>query len=291
MHLVNARGILSPKMGMNIYRGCGHGCVYCDARSSCYGMKHAFEDVEVKINAPQLLEEALSRKRKRGMIFTGSMSDPYQPLEMELGLTRKCMEIALARGFGWTCLTKSPRMLRDLDLMRRLSDKTRCVAQMTLTTADDGLCRILEPGVAPTSDRFQALLRLKAEKIPTVVWMSPLLPFINDTPENVSSLLDMCQQAGVRGVVVFDMGLTLRDGDREYYYQQLDRHFPGLKAEYVRRYGNQYILSSPRARELWELFDRTCDQAGILRDAEQIFSWLRTWPPEHPAPQTSLFDA
>lgn len=146
MHKVQAKAILSAKNGMNIYRGCQHGCIYCDARSTCYQMNHVFEDIEVKENAPQLLEAALKRKRKKCMIGTGSMSDPYMPLEMELNLTRQCAELIERYGFGLTVLTKSDNVLRDLDLFRRINAKTKCVIQMTLTTMDDVLSRKIEPG-------------------------------------------------------------------------------------------------------------------------------------------------
>lgn len=219
MHTVEAKGILSAQNGMNIYRGCTHGCIYCDARSSCYQMDHAFEDIEVKINAPQLLEQALRRKRKKCMIGTGAMSDPYLHLEKKMKLTRKCLELIDEYGFGAAIQTKSDLILRDLDLLKRINRKTKCVVQMTLTTYDETLCSRIEPNVCTTAKRIEVLNRMKEEGIPTVVWMTPILPFINDTEENIRSLLNACQKAGVYGIVTFGVGLTLRDGDRQYYYQ------------------------------------------------------------------------
>ena len=157
MHYVKAKGLLSNNNGMNIYRGCEHGCIYCDSRSRCYNMNHAFEDIEVKINAPELLEQALKHKRKRCMIGTGSMSDPYMPLEKELKLTRKCLEIIDKYNFGFTLITKSDLVLRDLDLLKKINEKTKCVVQMTITTFDDELCRIIEPNVCVTSRRIEVL--------------------------------------------------------------------------------------------------------------------------------------
>ena len=244
MHFVKAKGILSAKNGMNLYRGCSHGCIYCDSRSNCYHMEHAFEDIEVKENAIELLKDALTRKRKKCMIGTGSMTDPYIPLEMKLENVRKALELVYEYGFGFTVITKSNRILRDLDLLQKINEKTKCVVQMTLTTFDEDLCRKIEPNVSTTEERFEVLKTLRDCGIPTVVWLSPILPFINDTEENISGILDMCAEAKVYGVICFGMGLTLREGNREYFYEQLDRLFPGLKEQYIRTYGDQYMIES-----------------------------------------------
>lgn len=288
MHYVTAKGILSAKNGMNLYRGCQHGCIYCDSRSDCYHMEHDFENIEVKENALALLEDALRRKRKPCMIGTGSMSDPYMPLEEELHYTRKALELIYRYGFGATLITKSDRILRDLDLLKAIHDKTKCVVQMTLTTYDEALCRKLEPGVCTTKARFGALKALQDAGIPTVVWLCPILPFINDTTENIKGILEYCQEAGVKGIICFGMGVTLRAGNREYFYRQLDRHFPGLKEEYIRRYGAAYMLDSPRSRELMQLFRNRCEAAGILHDNDRIFQYLAQFE-EKSMPQMSLF--
>lgn len=290
MHFVTAKGILSAGNGMNIYRGCQHGCIYCDARSSCYQMDHPFEDIEVKENALKLLEEAMKRKRRPCMIGTGSMSDPYMPLEEELRLTRGMLELVERYGFGVTLLTKSDRVLRDLDLLGRINGKTKAVVQMTLTTMDDGLCRYLEPNVATTRCRLQALKQLRSAGIPTVVWLCPLVPFLNDTPENIAGIVKSCAEAGVKGIVHFGMGLTLREGNREYFYQALDAHFPGLKQRYIRTYGNAYNLPSPQEKELEGLFDALCREYGILQDNREIFSYLRTFEDRSGSGQLSFFD-
>ena len=189
MHKVNVKGILSAKNGMNIYRGCLHGCIYCDSRSLCYQMNHKFEDIEVKANAVELLENALRRKRNKCMIGTGAMSDPYMPIEEKLGNMRKCLEVIERYGFGVTMITKSTKVLRDLDLLKKINEKSKCVVQMTLTTYDEDLCRIVEPNVETTYERFRALEILRDNGIPTVVWLCPILPFINDTEENIRGLL------------------------------------------------------------------------------------------------------
>lgn len=288
MHYVAAKGILSAKNGMNLYRGCQHGCIYCDSRSVCYHMEHDFEDVEVKSNAISLLEDALRRKRRPCMIGMGSMTDPYIPLEEELCHTRRALELIEKYGFGATLITKSARVLRDLELMKRINDQTKCVVQMTLTTYDETLCRKLEPAVSTTRERFEALKRLRDAGIPTVVWLCPILPFLNDTEENINGLLDYCAEARVKGIICFGMGLTLREGNREYFYKRLDRYFPGLKEEYIRRYGSAYMLESPNGRELNKLFRRRCEEAGIIHENDRIFQYLNEFEIKKQA-QMSLF--
>ncbi len=284
MHFTEAKALLHPGgggLGMNIYRGCTHGCIYCDSRSLCYGFTHPFEDVEVKKNAPELLEAALRSRRRPCMIGTGSMSDPYVPCEGELGLTRRCLEIIRRYGFGLSLLTKSDLVLRDLDLLEEINRRTKCVVQMTLTTFDEDLCRILEPGVCTTRRRLEVLETLHERGIPTVVWLSPILPFLNDTEENISSILDACVLAGVRGVVCFGMGMTLRDGNREYYYAALDRHFPGLKERYIRSFGSAYELPSPNSARLMALFRETCAKNGLLHNPEDCFRYLGELPEKY----------
>lgn len=288
MHYVLAKSILSAKNGMNLYRGCEHGCIYCDTRSDCYHIEHEFEDIEVKENALKLLEDALRRKRKRCMIGTGSMSDPYMPLEKKLCYTRQALELIERYHFGITLITKSDLILRDLDLLKRIQNKTKCVVQMTLTTYDETLCRKLEPGVCTTKKRFEVLKILRDEGIPTVVWLCPILPFLNDTAENINGILDYCTEANVKGIICFGMGVTLRSGNREYFYRQLDRHFPGLKSEYIRRYGDSYLLNSPQSSELMKLFHSRCEQAGIMHSNDQIFQYLSQFE-EKDMEQMSLF--
>ena len=290
MHFVDAKGIISGNdghWGMNIYRGCSHGCIYCDSRSRCYQFTHPFEDIEVKQNAPELLEAALRSKRKKCMIATGSMSDPYMHCEEKLRLTRKCLEIILRYGFGATLLTKSDRVLLDMDLLEEIHRKTKCVVQMTLTTYDDDLCRIVEPNVCTTRRRIEVLEEMRHRGIPTVVWLTPILPFINDTEDNIRAILAECIRVGVKGIICFDMGLTLREGDREYYYAALDKSFPGMKKRYIQRYANAYALPSPRAKELMGLFWNTCRQHGLLCTPEDCFAYLNDFP--EPFEQTSLF--
>ena len=290
VHFVDAKGILTGGKGvygMNIYRGCSHGCIYCDSRSRCYQFTHAFEDIEVKRNAPELLEKALRSKKEKCMIGTGSMSDPYMHCEEQLRLTRRCLQIILQYGFGAAIQTKSDRILQDIDLLDEINRKTKCVVQVTLTTYDDALCKIIEPNVCNTKRRIEVLEALRQRNIPTVVWLCPILPFINDTKENLLPILNACAETQVKAIVCFGMGLTLRDGDREYYYAALDRHFPGLKAQYVRRYGSAYEIPSPNSPELTRLFVSACEKHGILHTPEACFAYLHQFPARYE--QMTLF--
>ena len=290
MHYTKVKGILSQNNGMNLYRGCTHGCIYCDSRSNCYQMNHEFEDIEVKENAIELLENTLRRKRKHCIIGTGSMSDPYMPLEAQLEYTRKALLLIEKYGFGATLITKSDRVLRDLDIIKRINQKTKAVVQMTLTTADEALCKLVEPNVSTTKQRFEALKILRDNNIPTVVWLCPVLPYINDTEDNIRRILDMCVEAKVRGIICFGTGLTLREGNREYFYRQLDKSFPGLKERYIREYGNQYVINSPKSAELMRLFHRTCEQNGIMHDNDLIFEYLSQFEEKNAPQQLSLWD-
>ena len=290
MHFVNAKSILSAKNGMNLYRGCSHGCIYCDSRSKCYHMKHDFEDIEIKANAIELLENALKRKRSKCMLGTGSMTDPYIPLESNIGYVRKALALADRYGFGFTLITKSDRVLRDLDLLKAINAKTKCVVQMTLTTYEEDLCKKIEPNVSTTKERVEALKKLKEAGIPTVVWLCPILPFLNDTEENIRGILEYCIEAKVSGVICFGMGLTLREGNREYFYNQLDRLFPHMKERYLRTYGTQYQINSPRNNELMKIFHQICEANGILHDNSKIFEYLCSFEEKNSPVQLNLFD-
>ncbi len=289
MHSVESKTILSAKNGMNLYRGCLHGCIYCDSRSDCYHMEHDFEDIEIKSNAISLLEDALRKKRKKCMIGTGSMTDPYIPLEAKLGNVRKSLQLIERYGFGFTVITKSDLILRDLDLLKSINQKTKCVVQMTLTTYDEELCKKLEPNVCTTKRRVEVLEILRDNGIPTVVWLSPILPFINDTKENIEGILQYCIDAKVYGILCFGMGLTLRSGNREYFYAQLDRYFPGLSAKYRNIYGDSYIVGSRNNSELMKIFHNKCENVGIVHDNDEIFRYLSTFEEKSKFEQLKMF--
>ena len=291
MHFVDAKGILNNSgghCGMNIYRGCSHGCIYCDSRSKCYQFTHPFEDIEVKQNAPELLEKVLKTKRQKCMIGTGSMSDPYMHCEKELELTKRCLEVIRKYEFGVTIITKSDLILRDIDLLGEINQAAKCVVQMTLTTYDDEICKILEPNVCNTKRRIEVLEEMQQRGIPTVVWLTPILPFINDNEENITAILEECARVGVKGIIDFGMGLTLREGDREYYYEALDKHFPGLKERYIKTYGNAYELPSPNAKTLSKYFRTFCKEHGIMSNPNECFKYMGEFPEKYS--QLSIFD-
>ena len=290
MHFSEAKGILSAHNGMNIYRGCTHGCIYCDSRSRCYQINHDFEDIEVKRNAPELLEQKLSSKRKKCMIGTGAMCDPYMHCEAELGLMHRCLEIIKRRGFGVTVHTKSDLILRNISIIEEINAKSKAVVQMTLTTADKNLCRVIEPAVCTTDGRAKVLAECRKRKIPTVVWLSPLLPFINDTEQNVRRLMEICVQEKVRGIICFKIGLTLREGNREYFYSKLDQHFSGLKEKYIRTYGNAYEVTSPDNDRLLQIIRTECEKNGIEWRLEKVFEYLNKFPEEKQAAAQGMLE-
>lgn len=277
MHYVKAKGIFTSDYGINLYRGCTHGCIYCDSRSAVYNINHKFEDIEMKENAVELLKKELI-KRKPCMIGTGAMTDPYIPLEKRLEHVRKSLKLVYRYGFGWACITKSDLVLRDIDLLKKINEKTKAVVQVTMTTADDDLCRMIEPNVCVTSRRVEVLQRLKEENIPTVVWLCPLLPHINDTEENINALLDSCIDAEVKGVLNMGMGLSLREGNREYFYEQLDKRFPGIKERYIEEYGDSYFIHSRDDRRLRRILRKRCEEHGIMHNQDEIFSYLHEFP-------------
>lgn len=290
MHFVKVKGILSSKNGMNLFRGCTHGCIYCDSRSKCYQTNHSFEDIEVKENSIELLEDRLKRKRKKCMIGMGSMTDPYINEELKLNYTRQAIEIINKYGFGLTLITKSSNIIRDLDLLKEINSKIKCVVQMTLTTYDERLCRIIESNVSTTKERVETLIKLREAGIPTVVWMTPILPYINDTKENVIGILNYCKEAKVKGILCFGMGLTLREGNREYFYSKLDKYFPYLKDRYIREFGNSYVINSKNNYRLMKIFRDFCENEKIMHDYNKIFSYLNTFEEKEISKQLSIFD-
>lgn len=289
MHFVQAKSLLSSKNGMNLYRGCTHGCIYCDSRSKIYNMNHDFEDIEVKQNSLELLKKALKSKKEKCMIGTGSMTDPYVPIESKLEFVRNSLKLIYRYGFGFTCITKSDLILRDLDLLKKINEKAKTVVQITLTTADEDLCRKIEPNVCTTKRRVEVLKKLNEADIPTVVWLTPFLPYINDTEENINELLDYCIETNVKGIICFNIGLTLRDGNRQYFYRKLDESFPGLKNKYIEKYGSNYLLESENNRQLMDLFYKKTAENNILNKPNDVFSYLRDFPNKDKSRQSTLY--
>lgn len=289
MHFVQAKSLLSSKNGMNLYRGCTHGCIYCDSRSNIYNMNHEFEDIEVKQNSLELLKKALKSKKEKCMIGTGSMTDPYIPIESHLEILRDSLKLIYRYGFGFTCITKSDLILRDLDLLKKINEKAKTVVQITLTTADEDLCRIIEPNVCTTKRRVEVIKKLNKADIPTVVWLTPFLPYVNDTEENISKLLDHCIETNVKGIICFGISLTLRDGNRQYFYKKLDESFPGLKNRYIEKYGSSYVLKSDNNRKLMDLFYKRTSENNILNKPDDVFRYLRDFPNKDKSRQSTLY--
>ena len=272
METVQAKHLLTPvhcgmddfyhaDWNMNLYRGCSHGCIYCDSRSLCYGIDR-FETVRPKENALALLDKELRSKRTAGVITMGAMSDPYNPLEERLRLTRGALQLMLRHGFGAAFTTKSALCARDADLLAAISRRAPVCARLTITCADDGLCRQIEPHVSPSSERFNALRTLADAGVYAGVWLNPVLPYITDTEENVRAIVRRTAECGGRFVVCF-FGMTLRTGNREYYFDALQRDFPGVREHYLRDFGNAYEIPARDAEALYAAFTDECSKCGL----------------------------
>ena len=277
MHYQKVKGLLSKDNGMNIYRGCTHGCIYCDSRSKCYNMDHAFEDILVKENALELLEKELSSKRKRCMVSFGAMSDPYLHHEKKILYTRRALEIINKYKCGVSIQTKSDLILRDLDLLKEINTHSKCIVNITLTTYDEDLCKILEPNVCSSKRRYEVLKILDENNIKTIVWLDPFLPFINDNKENIIGLLDYIVKSHVFGVICFNIGLTLREGNREYYYEKLDKYFKDLKNKYIKKYAYSYEVVSDNNAYLLNLIKEICQKNNIIYDIDYLFKYMREY--------------
>ena len=256
---------------MNLYRGCCHGCIYCDTRSVCYRVED-YEHVHPKQDALRILEEELRGKRRTGMVSMGAMSDPYNPLERTLQLTRGALELLRRYRFGAAFTTKSGLCARDAGLLSDIARHAPVRAQISVTCAEDDLCRRIEPNVSPSSERFVALRVLSDAGVYAGVWLNPVLPFLTDTPENILGVVRKSAEAGAKFVVCF-FGMTLRTGNREYYFDALERDFPGVRQQYLTAFGNAYECNSPRAEELFRLFRAECERLGLawrFRDINRV---------------------
>lgn len=280
MEFIPAKTILSgyaennPWFGcnytMNIYKGCCHGCIYCDSRSECYRVDD-FDEVRAKENALALIERQLMSKRKKGVVGTGAMSDPYNPFEKKHELTKGALELIHRYGFGAAIATKSDLIVRDRELLKEIGKHSPVLVKMTVTTADDLLCRKIEPHAALSSQRLEAIEKLTQEGIFAGILLMPVLPFIEDTEENISRIIELAHQKGAKFIYPA-FGVTLRQNQRAWYYEKLDELFPSLKEKYIETYGNAYECRSLKARELWRLFQDKCDQYGILYNMPDIIA-------------------
>jgi DNA repair photolyase len=294
VEFIPAKQILTPRKdndnwfginyNMNIYRGCCHGCIYCDSRSDCYQIKD-FHIVRGKENAIEMINDELKSKRKRGVIGTGAMSDPYNPLEKEYKLTRKALELINRYNFGVAIATKSDLVTRDIDLLKEIKMHSPVIVKITITTADDELCKKIEPQVALSSRRFEAINQLSKNGIFAGILLMPILPFIQDSDENILKIINLAAQNGAKFIYPA-FGVTLRQNQREYFYKSLDESFKGVKQKYINEYGFSYNCTSIRAKELWKLFKSECDRLGILYKMKDI---IKTYKETYGEEQLSLF--
>lgn len=270
IHEIRAKSILNSfqqqddwfgvKYTMNVYRGCQHQCIYCDSRSECYRIEN-FNDILVKVNAVELLENELSRKRVKHTISTGSMNDPYMPVEDKYRLVRGCLEVMARTRFPVHVITKSDRVLRDLDLLQEIG-KVYAAVSFTITTTDDDLARRLEPGAPPPSARLAAMRQLADHGVLTGVTMMPILPFIEDSEQNLRQIIEQAHANGASYILPC-FGMTLRDRQRQYYFQKLDKLFPGVRGKYEKAFGNAYSISCQNRRYLESVFEESTQKLGI----------------------------
>lgn len=248
------------RYNMNLYRGCQHGCIYCDSRSKCYGIGN-FTEIQIKQNSLELLEKELRSKREKGTIGFGSMNDPYMPIDKELQLSRKALQIIARYKYPVHIITKSTLVCRDIDILKEIS-RVYAAISVTITSASDALSAQIEPGAPVSSQRFDTIRTLSDAGIYCGITLMPILPYITDTPENIEQLVLKAKESGAKYILAF-LGMTLREGQREYYYEQLDKRFPGLKENYFLRYGNEYSCNVPNHKNLWALFESTCTKVGM----------------------------
>lgn len=269
---------------MNLYRGCNHQCIYCDSRSNCYHIDH-FDIVRGKRNALIILEQELLRKRKKGIVGVGGMSDTYNPFEEKYEQTRGALKLFLKYGFGVSIDTKSNLILRDLDLLKQINARNNVIVKFTITTPDDQLSKIIEPGVCVSSKRFAAIKQLSDNGIFTGIMLNPVLPFITDKAEDIKKIVKMASQNNAKFIHTY-MSVTLRENQRDYYYEKLDQYFPGLKQKYCEYYRNTYDCLVPNAKDLYRLFTEECRKYGILYDMQDI---ITAYKKEKCFEQISLF--
>jgi len=270
---------------MNIYKGCCHGCIYCDSRSECYHVEN-FDDVRAKENALDIIARELKSKRRTGIVGTGAMSDPYNPFEEKYKLTRGALELIDRYEFGVSIATKSKLITRDTDVLKKISEHSPVLIKITITAANDNLCQKIEPNVALSSERFGVIKKLTDQGIFTGILLMPVLPFIEDSKENVKNIIELAHRNGARFIYPA-FGVTLRQNQREWYFSKLEKNFPGIKEKYIKQYGNSYECSSQYAKELWNLFRDECNRKGIIYKMEDI---IKEYKRGYGNKQISIFD-
>lgn len=273
--------------GMNIYKGCPHGCIYCDSRSSCYNVLN-FDTVRAKENALEIIERDLKSKRKKGVIGTGAMSDPYNPLEKKYKYTRESLKLINKYGFGVAIATKSALVSRDIDILKEIQRHSPVIVKVTITTFDDKLAKVIEPDASSSSERFKAVKELRDNGIYAGILMMPILPFINDTEENIKNLVREACRVGAKFIFTFGIGVTLRGNQREHFYNKIKMLFPdkNLVNKYIKTYGESYQCSSPNHDNLWRVFKEECEKNNILYKMNDI---IKAYRKPYEKEQLSLF--
>lgn len=271
MEFIKAKTILSKvknsndwygvDYNMNLYKGCSHGCIYCDSRSNCYHIDN-FDRVRGKENALAILEHELSKKNP-GVVGIGAMSDTYNPFEEKYEQTRGALKLISKYNYGVSIDTKSTLILRDLDLLKEINAKNNVIVKFTITTPHDALAKIIEPHVSPSSERLEAIRKLSANGIFTGIMLNPILPFITDNEEDIKTLVRLAHEAGAKFIHTY-LGMTLRENQRDYYYDKLDKYFPNLKEKYIKYYKERYNLLVPNSQKIYETFTKECEKYGIL---------------------------
>ncbi len=295
MKLIPAKTIISgyaannswfgTNYNMNIYKGCCHGCIYCDSRSECYHVEN-FDEVRAKENALVIIERELKSKRRTGVVGTGAMSDPYNPFEKEYRLTRGALSLINNYRFGAAIATKSNLVTRDIDILKEIQLHSPVLIKITITTWDDELCKKIEPNVAVSSERFAAIRELSGQGIFAGILLMPVLPFLEDNEDNIRGIIHLAHENGAKFIYPA-FGVTLRQNQREWYFKKLDEQFPALKNKYIQQYGYAYECRSPKAKELWRLFRKECDSCGMLYRMEDI---INAYKDGYGDTQLSLFD-
>lgn len=296
MEFINAKSILTKtKNGnewygidynMNLYRGCSHGCIYCDSRSNCYHIDN-FDIVKGKENALAILENELIKKKEKGVIGIGAMSDTYNPKEIKYEITRGALKLISKYGYGVSIDTKSDLILRDIDLLKEINLKNNVIIKFTITTPNDNLSKIIEPNVCVSSKRLKAIRELSSNGIFVGIMMNPCLPFITDNAEDIKKLVKLAYESGAKFIHTY-MGMTLRDCQREYYYEKLDKHFKNIKEKYICTYKERYICTVPNHRRLYKIFTMECDKYKILYNMDDIIRAYKKEIKENK--QITLFD-
>jgi DNA repair photolyase len=270
---------------MNIYKGCSHGCIYCDSRSDCYRVDN-FDQVRAKENAMAIIERDLKSKRRKGVVGMGAMSDPYNHLEKEFKLTRGALEIINCLGFGIAIATKSDLITRDTDIIKEISKHSPVLIKFTITTADDSLCKKIEPNAPLSSLRFNAIREMAQQGVFTGILLMPVLPFIEDNEENIGKIIELAHENGAKFIYPA-FGVTLRENQRDWYYKKLDEYLPGVREKYIKTYGNAYECRSLKAKALWEFFQGKCKEMGILYKMDEIIAAYKS---PYRKEQLSLFE-